>query len=246
MGALGTAIHAIPLHTASGQWALEHLQRTTSLPGGIGHWNSCNTLTHRLGAVGSRTPPIRCPNKWRDAESYPRADRCLKSGTPAMHSLSAWRHWAVELLPCPPHCLGALGIATPTIQCLTAPRWVLELLQRTASLPRGNVQCNLCNALPHRLGALGSGFPAMRGPTSRRDGKTCIGGSHCLNGGPPAMYCHNASGQWAAQFFHPKKRQCLTAQGQWVVELLQYTGSPPGGGGVGSGTPATHYFTAWG
>ena len=44
--------------TALGQWAVELLQRTTSLPGGSGQWNSCNALPHCLGAVGSGTPAM--------------------------------------------------------------------------------------------------------------------------------------------------------------------------------------------
>ena len=53
---------------------------------------------------------------------------------------------------------------------------------------------------------------------------------------------------------------CLTALGQWAVELLQYTAALPGGSGqwtscntlphclgaVGSATPAMHCLTAWG
>ena len=53
---------------------------------------------------------------------------------------------------------------------------------------------------------------------------------------------------------------CLTALGQWAVELLQYTAALPGGseqwtscntlphclGAVGSATPAMHCLTAWG
>ena len=87
--------------TTLGQWAVELLQCTASLPGGSGQRNSCNALPHCLGAVGSETP--------------------------AMHCLTAWGQWAVQLLQCVaslpggngqwnsrnglPHCLGAVGIA---------------------------------------------------------------------------------------------------------------------------------------
>ena len=57
---------------ALGQWVVELLQRTASLPGGSGHWNSSNAPPHCLGAVGS--------------------------GTPATHCLTAWGQWAMELL----------------------------------------------------------------------------------------------------------------------------------------------------
>ena len=52
------------------------------------------------------------------------------------------------------HCLTALG------------QWAVQLLQCTASLPSGGRQCNSCNALPHCLGAVGSGIPAMLCPTA--------------------------------------------------------------------------------
>ena len=69
--------------TAWGQWVVQLLQCTTSLPGGSGQWNSCNTLPHRLGAVGS--------------------------GTPAMHCRTAWGQWAVELLQCTASLPGGSG-----------------------------------------------------------------------------------------------------------------------------------------
>ena len=37
--------------TALGQWVVELLQRTASLLGGSGQWNSCIAPPHRLGAV---------------------------------------------------------------------------------------------------------------------------------------------------------------------------------------------------
>ena len=88
-----------------------------------------------------------------------------------------------------PHCLGAVGSATPTpaTHCLTAwGQWAVQLLQCTASVPGGSGQCNSCNALPHCPGAVGSGTPATH---------------------------------------------CLTAWEQWAVQLLQCTASLPGGSG---------------
>ena len=49
----------------------------------------------------------------------------------------------------------------------------MQLVQCTTTTPRGSGQCNLCNALPHCLGAVGSATPAM--------------------------HCHNAYEQWAVQ-----------------------------------------------
>ena len=45
-----------------------------------------------------------------------------------------------------PHCLGAVGSATPAMHCLTA---------------LGSGQWNSCQALPHCPGAVGSATPAM-------------------------------------------------------------------------------------
>ena len=58
--------------TARGQWVVDLLQYTAPLPGGTRQWTSCNTLPHCLGAVGS--------------------------GPPAIHCLTAWGQWAVEVL----------------------------------------------------------------------------------------------------------------------------------------------------
>ena len=46
-----------------GQWAVELLQCTASLPGGSGQCNSNsgNALPRCLGAVGSGTPAMHCP-----------------------------------------------------------------------------------------------------------------------------------------------------------------------------------------
>ena len=74
---------------------------------------------------------------------------------PAMHCLTAWGQWAVQLLQCtdslpgrsgqwtpcntPQHCLGAAGSATLALHCLTAlGQWAVDLLQCTASLPGGS------------------------------------------------------------------------------------------------------------
>ena len=44
-------------HTAWGQWAVELMSCTASLPGGSGQCNSCNALPHCPGAVGSSQRP---------------------------------------------------------------------------------------------------------------------------------------------------------------------------------------------
>ena len=124
---------------------MEFLSFTASLPGGSGQCNSCDALHRCLGAVGSAAP--------------------------AMHCLTAWGQWAVELLQCTAtlsggsgqcnscnalhHCL-TVGSAAPAMHCHTAwGPWAVQFLQ-----------CTSCNALPHRLGVVGSGTPAVRGPSS--------------------------------------------------------------------------------
>ena len=52
-----------------GQWAVDLLQRTASLPGGSGQWDFCNALLHCLGAGGSGSPAMHCltpPGQWAD------------------------------------------------------------------------------------------------------------------------------------------------------------------------------------
>ena len=79
-----------------------------------------------------------------------------------MHCLTAWRQWAVKILQCP------------------------------ASLPRGSAQWNSCKALPHSLGAVGSGTLAMCGTTSWGDGESCPGRGRCLKRGTRTIHCDTA------------------------------------------------------
>ena len=70
----------------------------------------------------------------------------------ALHCVcpAALHLWAVDSGQCNscnalPHCLGAVGSATPATHCHTAwGQWAVELLQRTASLPGGSGQWNSC------------------------------------------------------------------------------------------------------
>ena len=74
--------------TAWGQWAVQLLQCTASLPWGSGQWNSCSALPHCPGAVGNGTPVVHCLT----------ALGAVGSATPAMQCLTALGQWAVELL----------------------------------------------------------------------------------------------------------------------------------------------------
>ena len=118
------------------------------------------------------------------------------SATPAMHCLTAWGQRAVQLLQ--------------YTAALPGGRWAVQLLQCTASLPGGSGKCNFCNALPHCLGAVGSGTPAMHCltawgqwalellqctaslPGGSGHWNSCNAPPHCLRAvgsGPPAMHC---------------------------------------------------------
>ena len=245
---------------------MELLQCIASLPGGTGQWNLCNALPHCLGAVGSATPPMHCHTAWgpravellqcaahqlggshaQEAVDALRAEllQCTATlpvavggGTLVMRCLTAWGQRAVELLlriasllggsglcnsyNALPHCLGAVGsgslamrgptgTGSPAQEALTAFR--AELLQCTATLLGRSGQWNSCHALPHCLGAVGSGPPPMRGPTNSQDGECCPGGCRC-----------------------PKSEllKCIAK-----CELPHYLGA------VGHATPATHCHTA--
>ena len=50
--------------TAWGQWAVELLLCTASLPWGSGQWSSRRTLPHCLGAVGSGTRVVHRLTAW--------------------------------------------------------------------------------------------------------------------------------------------------------------------------------------
>ena len=249
------------------------MQCTATLPGGSGQWNSCNTPSHCLGAVGSATPAMHCHTAWGQwavqllqctatppgggwqwNSCHARAHQLGGRGVlPRRRSLPKERYSCNALL----HCLGAVGSATPAMHCHTAwGQWAVQLLQ-----------CAGPPALPQRLGAVGNGTPAMRGPTSWGDGESCLGGNHCLKSGTRAMPCHTAWGQWAVELL-----QCTASlprgSGQWnscnarahqqggrgvlprrqslPKERYSCNALPHCLGAVGNGTPAMHCHTAWG
>ena len=83
---------------------MDLLQYTASLLGGSGQCNSCNTLPHCLGAVGSATPAIHCltalggSGQWNSCNTLPHCLGAVGSGPHAIHRLTAWGQWAVDLL----------------------------------------------------------------------------------------------------------------------------------------------------
>ena len=142
------------------------------------------------------------------------------------------------------------GTALPTpARSHTGSHWstapCVLLLQCTASLPGGSGQWNSCNALPLCPGGSGQW-------------NSCYTLPHCLGAvgsGTPATHCLTALGQWAVQIL---QYTAALPWGQWAVELLQCTAPLLGGSGqrnscntvphclaaVGSRTPAMHCLTA--
>ena len=170
------------------------------------------------------------------------------SATPAIHCLTAWGQWAVQLLQCTaplpwgtrqcnscnalPHCLGAVHSATPAMHCPAA--WgqrAVQLLKCTASLPWGSRQCNSCNALPHCLGAVGSATPAMHCPTTW--GQWAVQLLQCTAplpwGTRQCNSCNALPHCLAAVHSATPAMHCPTAWGQRAVQLLQCTASLPWG-----------------
>ena len=126
---------------------MELLQRTASVPGGRGQWNSFNAVSRCLGAVGC--------------------------GTPAMHCLTVWGQWASELLQhttllprdspqcnsfnALPHRLGTVGGGTLAMRGPTS--WGDGDSCRRGG--RRQKKKELLHALPQCLEGVGSGTPAM-------------------------------------------------------------------------------------
>ena len=160
------------------------------------------------------------------------------------------------------HCLTTLG------------KWAVELPQRTASLLGGSGQCNschalpqcvgavgvqLCNALPYRLGVVGSGTRAVHRQTAWGQWAVQLlqstaplpGGSGRWNSGNTVPQCRGAvrlgtpamreSTSWGDWESYPGCRHyiksgttamhCHIALGQWRVELLSCTATVLRGSG---------------
>ena len=82
----------------------------------------------------------------------------------------------------------------------------MELLRYTVSLPGGTEQWNYYGTLPHYLGAVGGGTPAvhyhMLGGNGQWDSFSTL--PHCLGlvgSGTCALHCHTAKEQWMVGLF---------------------------------------------
>ena len=160
----GSATLAMHCFLAWGQCAAQLLQRTSTPTGGSGQWNSWKAKAHQLGGRGA----------------LPRR-RLLRKERYSCNAL--------------PHFLGAVGNGTLAIHCLTTwGQWAMELLQRTASLPRGTGQWSSCNAPADKLEGrevLPRRWPLPEKRTSYDALPKCLG---ALGSATNAMHCLTAWG----------------------------------------------------
>ena len=102
--------------------------------------------------------------QWKSCHALPQCLRAVGSGTPAMHCVTAWGHWAVEIPQYAASLLGGSGhchSCNTLLHCLIVwGRGAVELLQHTSLLPKGIRQWNPCNAMCRCLGAVGKRPPA--------------------------------------------------------------------------------------
>ena len=162
---------------------MELLQSGATLLGGCGQCSSRKILPHYPGT--------------------------LRNAIPAMHCPTARGQWGVELLQCTatlPRGCGVQLLQYTTSLPRGSGRW--DSYKSTASLPRGSGKWNPYNAVPHRLGAVGSAIPIMHcrstwgpwaaqllqcgGPPSGGDGQSHPGGDRYLKSGILGKQCHTA------------------------------------------------------
>ena len=220
---------------------MELVPCTASLSGDNGQWNFYNTVSHCLGAVGCATSALQCVHAWGHwVVSLLQYTASVPGGSGQCHFCNTLPHcvegWAKELCKAVPHCLAAAGSGTLAIHLLTVlGQWAVELLQYTASLPRGRVvellhgtaslpgdteQWNSCNAPPHCLRAMGGATSAI----------------HCLDAWGHGAVTTRGLGTGTTAI------HCLTAWGSGQYNSCNTLPHSPGA--VGSGTLPLHCLTA--
>ena len=141
----GGASHVL-CPTTLGQWAMQLLRYTATLPWGSGESYSCGTLLY-LGARGSGTLAVHghtCgqwavevlwhigtppwgTRQWNSCNTLPHCPGAMGSRTPAV--TLPWGNGQWNSFYAPPHCQRAVGTGTPSVHCHTArEQWALELL----------------------------------------------------------------------------------------------------------------------
>ena len=113
--------------TLWGQWAVQLMQCTPTLPGGGGQWNSCNARAHELGDGESCPGSGRCSNSGTRActPTLPRGSGQWTSCNVRAHQLGARggmpRRWSLPKERCScnalPHYLGVVGSAILAMHC---------------------------------------------------------------------------------------------------------------------------------
>ena len=151
---------------------------------------------------------------------------------------------------------GSVAVHDMSSTAHCAGQWAVQLLQRTATPPGGGGQWNSLNAQAPSWGGRGV-LPRRR--SLPKEQKSCNALPHCLGAvgsGTHVMHCHTAwgHGQWNSCNAPPHYL------GAWAVELLQCTTTLPRGsehwnscntlphclGVVGSATLAIHCHTVSG
>ena len=119
-----------PVAEGRGQWAVELLLNTASLPGGSGQWEACCTLVHCHTALGQWAVEL---NQY--TSTLPQRPEAVGNGTPSVDCLSALGQWAVvplrytatllwssgqrDFFCTLAHCWRAVGSGIPSLQCHT-------------------------------------------------------------------------------------------------------------------------------
>ena len=133
----------------------------------------------------------------------------------------------------PPHYLGVVGSATLAMRYLIAwGQGGIELVQYTASVLGGSQQCPFCNTVPHCVGQwVLQLVPCTATPPS--GGKECLPqcNTSLLGRTGQPNSCNAVPHYLGAVGSGTLAMLCLTAQGQWAVQLLPCTASLPGGNG---------------
>ena len=159
---------------------MDLLQYAASLPEGSGQWNSRNAVPHRLRAVGS--------------------------GTPAMHCLTAWGQWAVDLPQCTAQGVVVMscracgeaavsknrahrpgGTGSPAQGVVGVSFWAhgeAALSKNRARRPRGDGECSPGGGQSILHGPWGGNFVQKLGTPAWGDGESSPGGGRSIFLGP--------------------------------------------------------------
>ena len=113
------------------------------------------------------------------------------------------------------------------MHCLTTRgQWAVDLPQCTIPLPGGRRQWNSCNTLPHCLGAVASGSPAMQRPEGGRNLLQGLWGRQLRPRTGHTRDRESSPGAWSEHPYGPTERRHCLRTGHTG---LRGTGSPAQG-----------------